>query len=163
VIKPTWQQAFPTPAPSQKTRRNGAPTMSVMPATSKKPGPPIRQKPKGEPAPSSPPALAVEHCGSLDIRVTHVVPDKLRPYYFYRPNRPSTNPGKSWLPIVAGKLDFGRVGASSATDLPMLCVTGVAIKAWMLPICGPLCTIAMPEICPRSLILFAMTARRLEL
>src|SRR4029077_5921024 len=33
----------------------------------------------------------------------------------------------------AGKLDFGRVGATSATDLPMLWFTGVARKAWMLP------------------------------
>src|SRR5215472_3332863 len=35
-----------------------------------------------------------------------------------------------------GKLDFGRVGATSATDLSMLCLTGVAIKAWMLPASG---------------------------
>jgi hypothetical protein len=81
----------------------------------------------------------------------------------YRPNRPSPNLRKSWLPTFAGKLDFGRVGATSATDLPMLCLTGVAIKAWMLPLCGPLRTIAIPEICPRSLILLAMTAKRLEL
>src|SRR5436190_24213447 len=107
-------------------------------------------------------AHTVEH-GSRRHRATHVVRHNLRPYYFYRPNWPGPNPGKSCLPTFAGKLDFGRVGASSATDLPMLCLTGVAIKAWMLPISGPLCTIAMPEICPRSLILFAMTARRLEL
>jgi monoamine oxidase len=45
----------------------------------------------------------------------------------------------------------------------MLCFAGVARKAWMLPASGPLSTIAMPEICPRSLILLAMTAKRLEL
>src|SRR6202035_3843194 len=59
--------------------------------------------------------------------------------------------------------DFGCVGATSATDLPMLWRAGVARKAWMLPAFGPLSTIAMPEICPRSLILFAITAKRLEL
>ena len=35
VIKPTWCRHFPTPAPLQKTRTNGAPTVLVMPATSK--------------------------------------------------------------------------------------------------------------------------------
>jgi hypothetical protein len=28
---------------------------------------------------------------------------------------------------------------------------------WMSPACGPLSTVAMPEICPRSLILLAMS------
>jgi hypothetical protein len=35
-------------------------------------------------------------------------------------------------------------------------------KAWMLPASGPLSTIAMPETCPRSLILLAMVAKRLH-
>ena len=83
--------------------------------------------------------------------------------FFYRPNRPSTNLGESWLLTFPGKLDFGHVGATSATDLPMLWCAGVARKAWMLPASGPLRTIAMPEIWPRSLILLAMTAQRLEL
>jgi hypothetical protein len=33
---------------------------------------------------------------------------------------------KCCLPAFAGKLDFGCVSATSATDLPMLCLTGVA-------------------------------------
>src|SRR5271170_3826918 len=41
--------------------------------------------------------------------------------------------------------------------------TGVARKAWTLPVSGPLRTVAMPEICPRSLILLAMVARRWRL
>src|ERR1700693_2325881 len=81
----------------------------------------------------------------------------------YRPNRTSPNLCKCGSPAFAGKLDFGCVRATSATDLPMLCLTGVARKAWILPASGPLSTIAMPEICPRSLILFAMVAKRLEL
>ena len=53
---------------------------------------------------------------------------------------------------------FRVVGATSATDMPMLWCTGVARKAWMLPASGPVSTVAMPEICPRSLILLAMVA-----
>jgi len=45
----------------------------------------------------------------------------------------------------------------------MLPFTGVARKAWMLPASGPLSRIALPEICPRSLILLAMVAKRLAL
>src|SRR5580692_12470845 len=81
----------------------------------------------------------------------------------YRCNRASPPLCKIWLPIFAGKLDFGRVGATSATDWPTLWFAGVARKAWMLPASDPLRTIAIPEICPRSLILLAMTAKRLEL
>ena len=58
---------------------------------------------------------------------------------------------------------FGRVGATSATETLMLPFAGVARKAWMLPASVPLSTVAMPEICPRSLILLAMVAKRLEL
>ena len=64
---------------------------------------------------------------------------------------------------IRGKLMFGRVGATSATEIPMLPFTGVARKAWMLPASGPLSRIALPEICPRSLILLAMVAKRLAL
>src|SRR5580692_5832921 len=82
---------------------------------------------------------------------------------FYRSKWASPNLCECWLLTFAGKLDFGRVGATSATDLPKLWCAGVARKAWILPASGPLSTIAMPEICPRSLILFAITAKRLEL
>src|ERR1700719_4128937 len=77
------------------------------------------------------------------------------PKYLYRSNRSSPNLCKSCLLRFAGKLDFGCVGAMSATDLSILSFTGVARKAWMSPACGPLSTVAMPEICPRSLILLA--------
>jgi hypothetical protein len=76
----------------------------------------------------------------------------------YWRNRPSFNLCNCCWLTFAGKLDFGCVGATSATDKPMLACTGVARKAWMLPASGPLSTIAMPEICPRSLILLAMVA-----
>jgi hypothetical protein len=81
---------------------------------------------------------------------------------FYCPNRPSPNLWKSCLLTFAGKLDFGCVGATSATDLPMLSFTGVARKAWMSPVWGPETTVAIPEICPRSLILLAEIMKRLE-
>jgi hypothetical protein len=74
----------------------------------------------------------------------------------YRSNRRTTaNLGKSCWPTFAGKVIFGCVDATSATDLPMLALTGVARKAWMSPACGPVSTVAMPEICPLSLILLA--------
>jgi hypothetical protein len=87
----------------------------------------------------------------------HILGDESR----YRPNWPRPNLRKNCSPAFAGKLDFGR--ATSATDLPMLWCAGVARKAWMFPASGPLTTIVMPEICPRSLILLAMTGKRLEL
>ncbi len=52
----------------------------------------------------------------------------------YRPTRPSRNLGKSCLPTFAGELDFGRKGATSATDVPMLAFTGVNRMAWMSPV-----------------------------
>ena len=63
---------------------------------------------------------------------------------------------KICLPTFADKVTFWSVRATSAIDLPMLSFTGVNRMAWMSPSCGPLCTIAIPEICPRSLILLAM-------
>src|SRR5262249_11397048 len=78
----------------------------------------------------------------------------------YCSNRPRPNPCKSRLPTLAGSL--GCVVATSATDLPTRPSTGVARKAWISPLWGPLCTVAMPEICPRSLILLAEITKRLE-
>jgi hypothetical protein len=76
----------------------------------------------------------------------------------YRPNWPSPDLRKICLPTFAGKVIFGCVRATSETDVPMLWFTGVARKAWTLPAFGPLSTVAMPEICPLSLIEFAMVA-----
>src|SRR5580658_7985388 len=73
-----------------------------------------------------------------------------------------TNLGKWWLQTFAGKMDHGRVRATSATDSPILSSTGVNRMAWILPSPGPLMTVAMPEICPRSLILLAAIMKRLE-
>src|SRR5205085_9111896 len=118
--------------------------------------------------------------GHVDIRVTHVVSRtisglvpsrhmaeckvrKLRKYSFYCSNRPSPDLRKSCLPTFAGRVIFGCVRATSATDVPMLSFTGVARKAWVSPACGPLSTVAMPEICPLSLIWLAMVAYSLEL
>src|SRR6516164_1118323 len=70
--------------------------------------------------------------------------------------------GKWWQLAFEGKLDPGRVGATSATDLPILSFTGVNRMAWILPSSGPLMTVAMPEICPRSLTLLAAIVKRLE-
>src|SRR5580698_11335234 len=75
---------------------------------------------------------------------------------------PGTNLGKWWLQTPAGKMDPGRVRATSATYSPMLSSTGVNRMAWILPSSGPLMTVAMPEICPRSLILLAAMMKRLE-
>src|SRR5215472_5716096 len=74
----------------------------------------------------------------------------------YWTNRRSPNLCKSCLLTFAGKLDFGCVGAMSAIDLSILSSTGVARKAWVSPVCGPLSTVAIPTICPRSLIWLAM-------
>lgn len=89
-----------------------------------------------------PPALAVNILGHVDIRVTHVVPHNLRPCAFaphmagmhvrkfentlYRANWPSPDLRKNCLPTFAGKVIFGCVRATSATDVPMLAFTGVA-------------------------------------
>jgi hypothetical protein len=59
-------------------------------------------------------------------------------------------------------MDPGRVRATSATDVPILSFTGVNRRAWILPSSGPLMTVAIPEICPRSLILLAAIMKRLE-
>src|SRR5215471_14669084 len=80
----------------------------------------------------------------------------------YRWNRPSPSLCKSCWQTSPGKWEGGGVGATSATDLPTLAFTGVARKEWTLPTSGPLSTIAMPEICPRSLMLLAEITKRLE-
>ena len=81
---------------------------------------------------------------------------------FYRSEWASPNLCKWWLQTFAGKLDPGRVRATSATDVPILSFTGVNRRAWILPSSGPLMTVAIPEICPRSLILLAAIMKRLE-
>src|SRR5215472_10827100 len=80
----------------------------------------------------------------------------------YWTNRRSPNRCKSCLLTFAGKLDFGCVGAMSAIDLSILSSTGVARKACVSPVCGPLSTVAIPTICPRSLIWLAMVGKRLD-
>src|SRR5882724_6406239 len=80
----------------------------------------------------------------------------------YRSNRPGPKLGKWWLQTFAGKLDFGCVRAKSAIDLPILSFTGVNRMAWILSLSGPLMTVAIPEICPRSLIFLAAIMKRLE-
>ena len=130
-------------------------------------------------AETGPPALLRKHSGSRRYSrdpccPTHAPALRLRAAwlecmvrklrkYLYRASRPSPNLCKSCLLTFAGKLDFGCVRATSATDLPTLAFTGFARKAWVSPAWGPLSTVAMPEICPRSLILLAMVAKRLEL
>jgi hypothetical protein len=85
-------------------------------------------------------ALAVNILGHANIRVTHAVPTisglALSHIWLecivrkpYRTNWPSTNLRKFCSPTFAGELDFGCVGATSATDLPMLWFVGVARKA----------------------------------
>ena len=76
----------------------------------------------------------------------------------YRPSWWGPNLCNSSLPEFAGKLDFGCAGATSAIDKPTGSFTGVARKAWVSPTCGPLSTVAIPAICPRSLIWLAMVA-----
>src|SRR5260370_32251411 len=110
----------------------------------------------------------------------HVVPHNLRPCTFaqymagmhgaeaskippYCSNRPSPNLCKCWLLTFAGKLDFGRVGATSATEWPMLWFTEVATKPWMLSASCPLRTIAIHKICPLSFIFLFMTVDGLRL
>src|SRR5215467_7147381 len=131
---------------------------------SRRPGPPaLLRKHSGSRRYSRDPYCPT-HAPALRLRAAWLecMVRKLRKY-LYRASRPSPNLCKSCLLTFAGKLDFGCVRATSATDLPMLCLRGVARKAWMSPACGPLSTVAMPEICPLSLILLAMVAKRLEL
>ena len=84
-----------------------------------------------------PPVLTVNNLGHVDIRVTPVVPHNLRPCAFAqhmagmhgaeaskiasiaRIGRVLVS-AKSCLPTFAGKVIFGCVRATSATDLPML-------------------------------------------
>src|SRR5580704_1342317 len=91
---------------------------------------------------------------------TRHIPGDEHPYWSIRP---IPNLFKSCFLTFAGKSEFGCVGARSATDLSILSFTGVARKAWMSPVCGPLSTVAIPTICPRSLIWLAMVGYRLEL
>ena len=78
------------------------------------------------------------------------------------PNGPGPNLRKSWLAFAAHR-GFWVCRHVICNYLPSLAFTGVARKAWILPVSGPVRTVAMPEICPRSLILFAMVARRWRL
>src|ERR1700679_987099 len=73
--------------------------------------------------------------------------------------------GESCLPtFAAGKLISGCVSTTSATDLPRSSSTGVARKAWtILFACGPTVSIAIPAICPLSLMLLAEITKRWEL
>src|SRR5580700_7990203 len=73
--------------------------------------------------------------------------------------------GESCLPTFAeGKLIFGCVSTTSATDLPRSSSTGVARKAWTIfPACGPVISTAIPAICPLSLMLLAEITKRWEL
>ena len=68
---------------------------------------------------------------------------RMLPYWL---NRPRPNLRKSCLRTFAGKLAFGCVFATAATDVPKLAFTGVARNAWISPALGPLSTVAMPEI-----------------
>jgi len=79
----------------------------------------------------------------------------------YLSNRPGPKLRK-WLHAFPDRLECGCVRAKSAIDLPMLASTGVKRIEWMSPAWGPVTTVAIPEICPRSLILLALIMRRLE-
>src|SRR5262249_27275453 len=123
--------------------------------------------------------LAVNILGHVDIRVTQNAPHNLRPcalaqqmtgmhsaeapkILLYWSNPPGPNPCEWWWPTFAGKLACGCVRAKSAIDVPMLSSTGVRRTEWISPAWGPACTNAIPEICPRSLILLALITKRLE-
>src|SRR5215472_12760896 len=80
----------------------------------------------------------------------------------YWSNRPGPNLREEWLQTFAGKLEVGCVRAKSAIDVPMLSSTGVRRTEWISPAWGPPCTNAIPEICPRSLMLLALIMKRLE-
>src|SRR5215470_13393150 len=82
------------------------------------------------------------------------------PFSVYRSNWPNLR--EEWLQTFAGKLEVGCVRAKSAIDVPMLSSTGVRRTEWISPAWGPACTNAIPEICPRSLILLALIITRLE-
>src|SRR5271156_1761717 len=69
--------------------------------------------------------------------------------------------GESLPTFAAGKLICGCVSTTSATVLPMSSSTGVARKAWtILFACGPAVSIAIPAICPLSLMLLAEITKR---
>jgi hypothetical protein len=59
----------------------------------------------------------------------------------YCPILLSPNLREWWLQAFAGKLDSGRVSATSATDVSILSFTGVARMAWILPLSGPVSTV----------------------
>src|SRR5580700_3049363 len=120
-----------------------------------------------------PPAPYGKNLGHVDLRVTHVVPHHLRPCGFAQPMAEMhgaeaqkmplsciaqcADLGESCLPtFAAGKLIVGGVVTTSAIDLPMFSFTGVARKAWTIFFaCGPAISIAIPAICPLSLMLLA--------
>src|SRR6202795_2277021 len=73
----------------------------------------------------------------------------------YRSIPPVPKLGKWWLLAFAGKVEYGSVRANSATDSPISSFEGVNRMAWILFASGPESTVAIPEICPRPLILLA--------
>src|SRR5271163_2357079 len=79
----------------------------------------------------------------------------------YWPNRPGPNLCEEWQ-AFAGTVECGCARAKSATDSPIFSLAGVNRVAWILPASGPVSTVAIPEICPRSLILLAAMMKRLE-
>src|SRR5580704_4075070 len=79
----------------------------------------------------------------------------------YLPNGPGPNLCEEWQ-AVAGTVECGCVRAKSATDSPISSLAGVNRMAWIFPASGPVSTVAIPEICPRSLILLAAMMKRLE-
>src|SRR5271170_7397805 len=86
---------------------------------------------------------------------------ELRKSPLYLPNGPGPNLPGEWQ-VFAGTVECGCVRAKSATDSPISSLEGVSRMAWILPVSGPVSTVAMPEICPRSLILPAALMKRLE-
>src|SRR5271163_5099160 len=79
----------------------------------------------------------------------------------YWPNRPGPNLCEEWQ-VFAGTVECGCVRAKCAADSPISSLAGVNRMAWILPVSGPVSTVAIPEICPRSLILLAAMMKRLE-
>src|SRR5215472_14429099 len=86
---------------------------------------------------------------------------ELRKSPLYLPNWQGPNLCEEWQ-VFAGTVECGCVRAKSATDSPITSLEGVNRMAWILPVSGPVSTVAMPEICPRSLILLAALMKRLE-